>query len=326
MQKKLLEIWGFIKKMKIAFIFPGQGSQYIGMGKDFYDNYIEAREVFEQADSVLGNSISDIAFNGPEEELIKTNNTQPAILTTSIACLRVLQKHNVKAEIVAGHSLGEYSALVAAGSLEFKDAVVLVNKRGQYMAEAAPMGTASMSAILGLDKENVIKVCEEASQFGVVEVANFNCPGQIVIAGEINALDKAMELALGNGAKRAIRLNVSGPFHSSLIKSAGDRLGQDLEGIKITNPKVPVIANITAKTIDGADNIRQSLINQVSNSVRWDETIEEMINLGIDTFIEIGPGKVLSGLVKKINKNVNILNVGDSKSLEKTLDKLREVG
>ena len=311
--------------MKIALVFPGQGSQYIGMGKEMAEKFPVAKEVFQEADDALGYSITEIAFAGPEEELIKTNNTQPAILTTSYACFKVFEQHGIKGEVLAGHSLGEYSALVASGAVDFKDAVKIVNKRGQYMADAAPMGTAGMAAILGLDKEPLKQVCLEAASVGIVEPANYNCPGQIVIAGENAALDKAMELALAAGAKRAIKLNVSGPFHSSLIKRAGERLSLELEQIQINNPQVPVVVNITAEEIFGAEDIIPSLVDQVSNSVRWDESVERMIAMGVDTFVEVGPGKVLSGLIKKINKGVTILNVEDSESLQKALDKLLEV-
>lgn len=313
--------------MKLAAIFPGQGSQYIGMGKDLYTNYRLAREVFQEADEVLGFPLSKLIFEGPEEELNKTVNTQPAILTTSIACWRVLaQEEGFIPAAAAGHSLGEFSALVAVGALSFADAVALVRKRGQLMQEAAPLGTAGMAVILGLENEKVVEVCREASSVGIVEPANFNCPGQVVISGLNPALEKAMELAKAAGAKRALPLAVSGPFHSSLMKPAGEGLALELAKITIKDPRVPVMANVTAEYIREKAVIQESLVKQVSSSVRWEESVRAMAASGITSFVEIGPGKVLSGLVKKITKEVLILNVEDKASLEKTLANLKEVG
>lgn len=315
--------------MKLAVIFPGQGSQYIGMGKDLYTNYPAAREVFQEADEVLAFPLSKLIFEGPEEELNKTVNTQPAILTASIACWRVLaleEGFSIKPVAAAGHSLGEFSALVAVGALSFADAVALVRKRGQLMQEAAPLGTAGMAVILGLENEKVVEVCREASAVGVVEPANFNCPGQIVISGSKPALEKAMELAKAAGAKRAIALAVSGPFHSSLMKPAAEGLALELAKITVKDPQVPVMANAIAEYLRDQAGIRENLIKQVSCSVRWEESIRAMAASGITSFVEIGPGKVLSGLVKKITKEVLILNVEDKASLEKTLANLKEVG
>ena len=311
--------------MSLAFVFPGQGSQYVGMCKQFYEQYSVAKDIFELADKALGVRVSDLCFNGPEELLGQTENTQPALLTASIACRAVLLEAGIVPQAVAGHSLGEYSALVAAGSLDFTDAVKIVRKRGQLMQKAVPSGGGSMAAILGLDAGRLQEVCKHASNLGVVEVANYNCPGQLVIAGATEALDKAVILAKEAGAKRAIKLAVSGPFHSALMFPAAEKLGRELDQVNISEPELKLVANISADYVSAAAQIRDCLTRQVYGPVRWIEAVERMIADGVDTFVEVGPGKVLSGLIKKIDKRVKIYNVEDQSSLEKALASLKGV-
>lgn len=310
--------------MKPAFTFPGQGSQYVGMGKDLFEAYQSARLVFEEASDVLKYDIGKLCFEGPESELLITSNTQPAILTASVACLRVLQEQGIEPSAVAGHSLGEYTALVAAEAVSFADAVKTVWHRGQFMQECTSAG-GGMAAILGLDRESVTLACSEASDVGLVMVANFNCPGQIVISGEEAALQKAMKLAVEYGAKRAIPLQVSGPFHSTLMKEAGARLAEVLNSIQIQTPVYPVVANVTGQVIASAGDIKELLVKQVSSSVLWEDSVQRMQEMGINTFIEIGPGKVLTGLGRKIYKEANYFNIENAPSLEIILDKLKEV-
>lgn len=311
---------------KIAFVFPGQGSQTVGMGKDLFDHYHVARRVFEEADEALGFSISDLCFNGPEEELRKTYNTQPAILTVSIACYEVLKNQGIAPEVVAGHSLGEYSALVAAGALSFADAVRLVRKRGQFMQEAVPLGQGSMAAIMGADRDLVVAMCGQAQeQVGSVQAVNFNCPGQIVIAGQTAAVEKAVELLKAAGVKRAITLPVSAPFHSTLMQPAADRLSQELDGVTVCHAQIPVVANINAQPLTEPDAIKASLVQQAANPVLWEDCVARMASLGCTVFVEVGPGKVLTGFTKKIAKDVLTFNVEDIASLEKSLDYFKEV-
>ncbi len=313
--------------MNTAFVFPGQGAQYVGMGRELYLNYPEAASIFKRADEALGLAISRLCFEGPEEELQKTAVTQPAVLTTSTACLEVFKKEGAPVpSAVAGHSLGEYTALVAAGSFTFEDAVRLVRKRGQYMQEAVPLGTGGMAAVMGLPAEEVIEICRRASVAGTVEAVNLNCPGQVVVAGDLDGLNAAGALAGKAGARRFVPLPVSAPFHSRLMKPAGERLAGDLESISITNPGIPVVTNVDADFVHTGSGVRDALIRQVYSPVRWEESIRLLIAKGINTFIEIGPGKVLSGLIKKICRAATIYHIEDKKSLEKILALMKEVG
>lgn len=294
----------------IAFIFPGQGSQYAGMGKDLADNFPVARRLFEEANDALGFDLAALCFNGPEDELKLTANTQPAILAASVAALRVLEAETGLAPAcAAGHSLGEYSALVCAGGLSFADAVRTVRQRGTFMQEAVPVGSGSMAAILGLDRACLDAVCRDAAQGQVVAPANFNSDGQVVIAGHAEAVTRAIELAREKGAKRAMPLPVSAPFHCSLMIPAGERLAEVLAGITVHELNLPVVTNVEAAPNQDAGRVRELLVRQVSAPVRWQETIACMVKLGVSRYIEIGPGKVLAGLVKRMAKDSAVQNV-----------------
>ena len=294
----------------IAYLFPGQGSQHAGMGKELSDNFAVARQVFEEANDALGFDLAALCFNGPEDDLKLTANTQPAILTTSVAALRVLSAETgLVPSFAAGHSLGEYSALVCAGGLAFADAVRVVRQRGTFMQEAVPVGTGSMAAILGLGLDDLAVVCSEAAQGQVVAPANFNSDGQVVIAGHTEAVDRAIVLAKEKGAKRAMPLPVSAPFHCSLMIPAGERLATVLNGIDVGEMTLPVITNVEAAPNQDSARVRELLVKQVSAPVRWQETIACMVELGVDRYVEIGPGKVLSGLAKRMAKGSTIQNV-----------------
>jgi [acyl-carrier-protein] S-malonyltransferase len=309
-------------KSEIAFLFPGQGSQYAGMGKDLAENYPAAKQVFEEADEALSFSISRLCFEGPEEALQLTENTQPAILTTSIAAFRALEGEGIPAPaFVAGHSLGEYSALVAAGAISLADAVRTVRARGRYMQEAVPVGTGAMAAVLGGDRAAIEQVCKEASGDQICSAANINSPNQVVIAGNAEAVDRAMELLKGV-AKRVIKLNVSAPFHCSLMKPAQDKLSFELEQLAFNEPKMPVVTNVDAGITKAPAELRDALLRQVCSSVRWSESMELLLNNGVSTFVEVGPGKVLSGLMRQINRQATCLNVEDAASLAAAREKL----
>ena len=315
--------------MKVAFIFSGQGSQYIGMGKELYNNIPSCQKVYDKANEVLGFDLKELIFNGDKEELNITENTQPAILTTSIAILQAIKEKGIKADIVAGLSLGEYSALVASEALDFETAVSLVKKRGRFMQEAVPQGIGSMAAVIGLDESKIKKVLKVASEKGIVEIANYNTNNQIVIGGECAAVELATELLKESGARMVIPLKVSGPFHTSLLNEASIKLENEFNNIEFNDPKIKTITNVTADFINDKTEIKNLLINQVKSSVRWSETIEKMLDEGIDTFIEIGPLKTLSSFVREISKEkktyVKIFNVEDLKSLNKTLEGMEAI-
>ncbi len=312
---------------QIAFLFPGQGSQTVGMGKELAEKYPVARQTFEEADEALAYKLSQLCFDGPEEKLRMTEITQPAILTASVAAWRVLREKGVNPSFVAGHSLGEYSAHVAAGTLNFSDAVRTVRNRGKYMQEAVPVGAGAMAAILGMDQNKVAAVCADAAQGEVCEPANINSSEQIVISGHAAAVERATKLAGERGAKRAVMLSVSAPFHCSLMKPAQDRLAADLGSIPWEKTRVPVVCNIDAAVIDAnliesADAARDALIRQVTGAVKWDQSVRLLIAKGIRNFVEVGPGKVLSALMRQIDRSTSSANVGDEASLQKTLEQL----
>ncbi len=309
------------RKSKIAFLFPGQGSQAVGMGKDLFDNFAVSREVFEEADDALGFKLSEMCFAGNEANLQLTANTQPAILTTSVAAFRAMESENFLApDFVAGHSLGEYSALVAADALGFADAVKTVRKRGEYMQDAVPVGVGAMAAILGLPLETVEIACAEAANGEVCSPANINSPAQIVIAGNTDAVDRACKILKERGAKRAIKLNVSAPFHCDLMLPAQEKLSGDLQKINFQDLRFPVIENVSAEGNSKGERVREALTEQVSKPVRWADSIENLINQGVEKFVEVGAGKVLSGLIRQINRDVRCLSIENSITLKEALE------
>ncbi len=308
--------------MKIAFIFPGQGSQYVGLAGEFIEQFPESREVFEIASSALGYDLAKLCAHGPTEQLNLTENTQPAILAASIAILRVLERNGLSAGAAAGHSLGESTAVVAAGGIDLKDAVALVQKRGRYMQEAVPAGAGLMAAILGMDRATVEKTCHQAAKNGIVAPANYNSPGQIVIAGEKQAVETAMDLAKAAGAKKIVPLAVSVPSHCGMMKQAGERLAKELDRIRINDLRIPIVNNADAKYIRAAAELKPSLIKQISSPLYWEDSITLMTKDGFDAFIEIGPGRVLTGLVKRIARDAKVMNIEDLKTMQETLTAL----
>lgn len=303
----------------IAFLFPGQGSQYVGMGKELSDKHAVARQTFEEADEALGYKLSEVCFEGPEEKLKLTEITQPAILTTSVAAWRVLREKGLKPDYVAGHSLGEYSAHVAAGTLTFADAVRTVGNRGRYMQEAVPVGVGAMAAILGMPLADVTEIVKGAAQGEVCQAANINSPEQIVISGNAGAVERAIPMATERGAKKAVSLPVSAPFHCALMQPAQDQLAVDLQKLSFQNPSCPVVCNVDAAAISSGEAARDALVRQVTGAVRWHEVVRRLIENGTDVFIEVGPGKVLWGLMRQIDRSKTCLTVGDEASLAKTL-------
>ena len=311
---------------KIAFIFPGQGSQYPGMGRELAETYPAARQVFEEADRALDFPLFTLCFEGPADELQLTVNTQPAVLAVSAAVGAVLAEKGIRADYVAGHSLGEYSALVAAGAIRLADAVRVVRQRGRYMQEAVPVGRGAMAALFGIELNAVEAICRDAAQGQVVSPANINSPGQIVIAGDNAAVSRAVDLAKSRGARRAILLNVSAPFHCALLKPAEDRLSVDLDALEISDPKTPLVNNVDARIVRSSGEIRDGLKRQVTAPVRWAESVERLLDEGVDLFVEVGPGKVLLGLMRQISRDTKCLHVEDSASLAEVLAAAHSAG
>ena len=310
---------------KLAFVFPGQGAQKVGIGQNFYDNYDLAKQMFKEADEALGYSIMKMCFEGPEEDLKLTANTQPAILTISCFANDILKENGIQPEITGGHSLGEYSALVAAGVLNFQDAVALVHKRGSYMQEAVPVGEGGMAAIIGVDRDKIVEVCQQVSAESPVQAVNFNCPGQIVIAGATKGVELAVEELKAAGAKKAVILPVSAPFHSTLMKPAAEKLAVELDKVTISDAKIPVVANVSAEILTKAEDIKASLVAQAASPVLWEDCVARMKEFGADVLLEAGPGKTLCGFNRRIDKTITSLNVEDVASLEKSLDYFKEV-
>lgn len=311
---------------KLAFVFPGQGAQTVGMGKDFCAQYEVAKKLFAQADEALGYSIRQMCFEGPEEDLKLTANTQPAILTMSVIANEILKEHGLQPDVTGGHSLGEYSALVAADVLDFQDAVVLVHKRGQFMQEAVPVGQGGMAAIIGLADEVIVDACEKATKTaGEVQAVNFNCPGQTVIAGTTKGVEAAVETLKAAGAKKAVILPVSAPFHSTLMKPAAEKLAAELDKVQIRGAKIPVVSNFTGELETKADEIKANLVAQADHPVKWIACVNTMSAFGADTFVEAGPGKTLCGFNRRIDKSLKSMNVENLETLQKTLDYFKEV-
>ena len=308
---------------KIALLFPGQGAQYVGMGKELYDNFQEFRNVFEKANSILGYSLEDVCFKSDEEFLGKTDNTQPALLAVSIATLQLLKSTGIEGDMVAGLSLGEYSALVCSGILTFEDALQLVQKRGKYMQKCAGETKGTLAAIMGLNLEKVEEIILSIKDEGIISVANLNCPGQIVIGGEYSLVEKAMRLCEENGAKRALMLNVSGAFHTGLMEEASIKLEEEFRKVNINNKKCNIVMNLTGNFLEEGDDLVEMMKMQVKSTVKFEESIRKLVESGVDTFIEIGPGKVLSGFVKKIDRKLVTLNIENIESFNATLEKVR---
>ena len=310
---------------KIAFVFPGQGAQTVGMGREFYEKYDVAKKRFKEADEALGYSIRKMCFEGPEEDLRLTANTQPAILTVSVIAAEILKEHGVEPDVAGGHSLGEYSALVTAGVLDFADAVRLVHKRGMYMQEAVPVGEGAMAAVMGLSREDIITICEKINAESPVQAVNLNCPGQTVIAGAVKGVEKAVEALNAAGAKKCVILPVSAPFHSTLMEPAAKKLAAELDKVEIRDARFPVASNYTGRLETKKEEIKENLVLQAAHPVLWEDCVAAMRAFGAEAFVEAGPGKTLCGFNKRIDRKIKNMNVEDAASLEKTLDTWKEV-